>query len=126
MGCNSGMVSSPTSMIGGWKVCTMDSGRPELLRLRPLGLSTGEVGDEEDWTGGCIGGFLGSASLGGDAFGVLCPENWDINEKTGDYAQVISIDREGRAAMKLRQGGGGRSVRSKMTMWNVYSDRENS
>lgn len=118
MGCNSGIVSSPTSMIGGWNVCTMESGRPELLLFRPFGLSTGEVGDEEDWTGGCMGGFLG-ASLGGDAFGVLCPENWDMNEKTDGYVQAISINREKRAAPKLRQGGAGRS---ETTTWNVTSD----
>lgn len=35
------MVSSVTSMMGGWKVCTIDSGR-ELLRCLPPGLEEGE------------------------------------------------------------------------------------
>lgn len=48
MGCSSGMVSSPTSIMGGWKVCTMESGRPELLRLRPLGLLVMGVSIDED------------------------------------------------------------------------------
>lgn len=106
MGCSSGMVSSPTSMMGGWKVCTMDSGRPELLRFRPLGLfvmalmgvSTDEFGWTEVSSGAkgvelrcAIGAWRGfGPSWGGDELGVdrfesllLCPESWDMNEKTG-------------------------------------------
>lgn len=62
MGSSSGMVSSPTSIMGGWKVCTMDSGRPELLRFRPLGLFVIGVSIGDDgWTGDDVsrGGTIG-------------------------------------------------------------------
>lgn len=118
MGCSSGMVSSLTSMRGGWKVCTMDRGR-ELLRFLPLGLFVmGESIGDEGWIGedGRIGvelrcGFTArrglGASLEGDGLGdeslVLCPENWDINDKT------VVIISEPSASMKkedyTRQGG---------------------
>ena len=109
MGCSSGIVSSPTSMRGGWKVCTMDKGRPELLRFLPRGLFVAGVSiGDEGWIGeeGCIGvelrcGFGARRGLGpswgGDELGVelcefclLCPDNWDINERTGDYLRTIS------------------------------------
>lgn len=67
MGCSSGM-ASPTSIRGGWKVCTMDSGRPELLRFLPTGLlvtgvSMGDDGKgDEGW---CIGVELRCGFLGG-------------------------------------------------------------
>lgn len=39
-------------MRGGWKVCTIDKGRPELLRFRPTGLFvTGVSIGDEGWTG---------------------------------------------------------------------------
>lgn len=89
----------------------MDNGRPELLRFLPLGLFvTGVSTGDEGWIGddGRMGvelrcGFVARKGLGdslvgeelGDGSLVLCPDNWDINEKTGDYFKVISIN-EGR------------------------------
>lgn len=132
MGCSSGMVSSPTSMRGGWKVCTIDSGRPELLRYRPTGLFvTGvSMGDE-----GCTGdeGRIGvelrcmlvvracrglANSLGGDEEGVgllesllLCPDSWDINERTGDGQKDHQRSwRRGRLVNWQDEQGGGRIV----------------
>lgn len=104
MGCSSGIVSSLTSMTGGWKVWTMDSGRPELLRFRTLvklmglsviGVSIGEP-VPQGWLGAtevckdkgalelrCDGAWKGD-SLGGEdpESSLLCPESWDINERT--------------------------------------------
>ncbi len=48
MGCSSGMVSSLTSMRGGWYVCTMDKGRDSLL-CRREGLA--EEGESATATG---------------------------------------------------------------------------
>lgn len=112
MGCSSGMVSSLTSMMGGWKVWTIDSGRPELLLFRPLGLLAMGVSTGVDvWIGVAVSrggkgidlrcdnacrGF--GPSWGGDELGVdrlesllLCPDNWDMNEKTGNYRRVVSV-----------------------------------
>lgn len=88
----------------------MDKGRPELLRFLVLGLFvTGVSTGDEGWIGddGRMGvelrcGFVARRGLGdslvgeelGDGSLVLCPDNWDINEKTDGYAQVISINIE--------------------------------
>lgn len=87
----------------------MDKGRPELLRFLPRGLLVAGVSTgDEGWIGdeGCIGvelrcGFGARSgfgpSWGGDELGVelcefclLCPDSWDINERTGDYLRTIS------------------------------------
>lgn len=88
----------------------MERGRPELLRFLPLGLFvTGVSTGDEGWIGdvGRMGvelrcGLVARRGLGvslvgeelGDGSLVLCPDNWDINDKTGGYFQVISINEE--------------------------------
>lgn len=103
--------------MGGLKVCTMDKGRPELLRFLPLGiLETGEsTGDEEGRFGkACVTGDEGAdledcwidercgfdarngfgSSWGGEEVGVgvldslPSPENWDMNERTAIYSGI--------------------------------------
>lgn len=95
-------------MTGGWNVWTMDNGRPELLRFRVLMLLTGvsvigvSIGEPvpQWWIGAtavckdkgvlevrrCGDACPKEESLGGEELdsSLLCPESWDINERTGD------------------------------------------
>lgn len=101
MGCSSGRVCSVTAMMGGWYVCTMDSGREEFLRDPPVGLDDGEWSSE-------VGESAYSPSVGGvvaaddDADGGSLPRSRGI-EGAGESIESGLESCLGRGGLLLRK-----------------------